>query len=122
MGPLSGQGAVYQQIIEYFLIEIASGRLAPGARIDSVRNLALMFRVNPNTVQKAMTELERDGLVVTDKTNGKFVSEDATHAHTLATKLSLDTTRQYVTRMKALGIKREEVLTQIEQLYEGEAE
>ena len=67
--------AIYRQIIEYFELEIASGRLNAGDRIESIRALALFFKVNPNTVQKALNELERDGLIETDRTNGKFVTD-----------------------------------------------
>lgn len=53
-----------------------SGKLTPGARLPSVRDLAAQAKVNPNTIQKALVELEKLGLVYTERTNGKFVTYD----------------------------------------------
>ena len=67
---------IYIQLVEKIRIEIISGKLKSGERIPSVRELALTARVNPNTMQKALVELENEGLVYTERTNGKFVTEN----------------------------------------------
>ena len=67
---------IYVQLVEKIRLEIISGRLKSGERLPSVRELALTARVNPNTMQKALVELENEGLVYTQRTNGKFVTED----------------------------------------------
>ena len=67
---------IYIQIIEYVKLDIISNRLKKGDKIPSVREYALQMKVNPNTVQKALVELERDGLIYTERTNGKYVTND----------------------------------------------
>ena len=67
---------IYQQIIEKVETEIASGRYQPGQQLPSVRELALEAGVNPNTMQRALSELERGGLVTSRRTSGRFITED----------------------------------------------
>ena len=67
---------IYIQIIEQIKTDIISGKIASGERLPSVREMALSLKVNPNTVQKALSDLEALGLIYTERTNGKFVTED----------------------------------------------
>ena len=67
---------IYVQLVEQMKIYIISGKLTPGERLPSVRDLALQSKVNPNTMQKALTELEELKLVYTERTNGKYVTDD----------------------------------------------
>ncbi len=67
---------IYVQLVEQIKIHIISGRLSAGERLPSVRDLALQTKVNPNTMQKALSELEETGLIFTERTNGKFVTKD----------------------------------------------
>ncbi len=67
---------IYVQLVEQIKIHIISGRLSAGERLPSVRDLALQTKVNPNTMQKALLELEEMGLIFTERTNGKFVTEN----------------------------------------------
>ena len=110
--------AVYRQIMEYFEFEIASGRLSAGDRIDSIRALALFFKVNPNTVQKALAELERDQLIYTDRTNGKFVTEEVKNIETLREKLAKELITEVVFQAKMLGLDKERTLSLIENNWE----
>lgn len=110
--------AVYRQIMEYFEFEIASGRLSAGDRIDSIRALALFFKVNPNTVQKALAELERDQLIFTDRTNGKFVTEEIKIIENLREKLAKELITEVVIQAKMLGLSKERTLTLIENNWE----
>ena len=66
---------IYLQIIDIIKAKIASGELKPKEKLKSVRELALEAGVNPNTMQKAMTELERQGIVYSQRTSGRFISE-----------------------------------------------
>ena len=68
---------IYMQIMNNVREAIASGELAPGERVASVRELAGEFEVNPNTMQRALNELEREGLLVSERTSGRFVTKDA---------------------------------------------
>lgn len=110
--------AVYRQIMEYFEFEIASGRLSAGDRIDSIRALALFFKVNPNTVQKALAELERDQLIFTDRTNGKFVTDEVKIIENLREKLAKELITEVVIQAKMLGLSKERTLTLIEDNWE----
>ena len=67
---------IYLQIMDYFKAQIISGELSQGSRLDSVRDLAVKVKVNPNTMQKALSELERIGLVRTERTSGRFITDD----------------------------------------------
>ena len=67
---------IYIQLVEQIKTFIISGNLKPGERLPSVRDLALQTKVNPNTMQKALTELEELKLIYTERTNGKFVTND----------------------------------------------
>ena len=67
---------IYIQLVEKIRLEIVSGKLKSGERLPSVRELALISRVNPNTMQKALAELEDEGLIYTERTNGKFVTDN----------------------------------------------
>lgn len=110
--------AIYRQIIDYFNYEIASGRIASGERVDSIRNLALYFKVNPNTVQKALVELERDGLVLTDRTNGKFVTDDTERIQSLKKELLKVVSEEFVSSVSDLNVNPQEVINQVMELWE----
>ena len=73
----TGDRPVYQQIMAALRGGILTGELPPGQKIPSVRDLAAQAQVNPNTVQRALTELEREGLLVSRGTSGRTVTEDA---------------------------------------------
>ena len=67
---------IYIQLVEMLKIEIISGRIKSGEKLPSVRDFAMKAKVNPNTMQKALTELERENLIYTERTNGKYVTND----------------------------------------------
>ena len=67
---------IYIQLLDKLRLSIVSGYYALGSRLPSVRELALVAKINPNTVQKALTELENEKLIYTERTNGKYVTKD----------------------------------------------
>ena len=69
---------IYLQIMDHIRKEIASGNLSPGQKLPSVREMALDAGVNPNTMQKALSELERDGFLQSNRTEGRYVSTELT--------------------------------------------
>lgn len=109
---------IYQQIIDFFESEIASGRLLAGARIESIRSLALNFKVNPNTVQKALNELERKNLIYTDRTNGKFVSEDKEIIKDLRKNLTRKLGKMVSQQAEMMGLNFEETMNLIKEVWE----
>lgn len=73
---ISSERSVYLQLVDIIKQKIMAGEYQPGQRMESVRELAAEAAVNPNTMQRALTELEREGLLYTQRTSGRFVSED----------------------------------------------
>jgi DNA-binding transcriptional regulator YhcF (GntR family) len=99
---------IYSQLMDEIKGQIASGRLTAGAKIDSIRELATFYAVNPNTVQRALLELERDGLLSTQRASGKFVTEDEGMIRELRSKLAEEQIGRLLAAMKALGFSAEE--------------
>ncbi len=112
--------AIYRQIIDYFESEIASGRLAPGEKIEPIRGLAMLFKVNPNTVQKALRELEWNNLLFTDRTNGKFVTQDEERIKELRECLAKTTIDDFLNAVQKLNIDLDSVLELIKKEWNVE--
>lgn len=105
----NGEMPIYLQIIEHIKTQIISKKYLPKQKLPSVRDLSFEFEVNPNTVQKALQELEDIGLIFTERTNGKFVTDN----EALIEKIKNQTVQQMVddfyTRMAKIGIGQDEV-------------
>ena len=116
----SNEMPIYSQLVEQIKIGIVSGMFPPGERLPSVRDLATEAGVNPNTMQRAMTELERDGLVYSHRTAGRFVTED--HAVIQAAKRDLAQRHihAFLAAMLRLGYGREEIISLLEQEHQEE--
>ena len=99
---------IYVQLVEKIRLEIISGKLKLGSRLPSVRELALTTRVNPNTMQKALLELENEGLVYTERTNGKFVTENKELIEKIKKELAKEKVNNYLNDMQNIGITYEE--------------
>lgn len=112
--------AIYRQIIDYFEAEIASGRLEPGEKIEPIRGLAMLFKVNPNTVQKALRELEWNNLLFKDRTNGKFVTQDEQRIKELRECLAKTTIDDFLNAVQKLNIDLDSVLELIKKEWNVE--
>ncbi|MBQ7828066.1 MAG: GntR family transcriptional regulator [Clostridia bacterium] len=99
---------IYIQLVEQIKINIISGKLSPGERLPSVRELALMTKVNPNTMQKALAELESSGLIYTERTNGKFVTEDSELIGKYRSEYAAEAIQKYLAAMAELGYSRDD--------------
>ena len=104
---------IYLQIVSEIKKQIVSGKLIPGERIPSVRELALTYKVNPNTMQKALIELEENGLIKTERTNGKFVTEDESIINKIKNDYADNLTQNYLSEMISLGITKQEIKERI---------
>ncbi len=117
---------IYSQLVERLQMQIVSGQYPPGGKLPSVRDLAAVAAVNPNTMQKAFTELERSGLIVTQRTNGRNVTEDVQRIQGIRANLAKEQVETFFTRMKELGYAEAETLELlngkhcISNNYEGE--
>ena len=100
-------------------LRILSGQWAAGERIPAVRELAVEFGVNPNTMQRSLSELERDGLLYSERTSGRFVTEDQAHILRLRDSLAGAVLREFLSRMEGLGCNREEILPLLRRELEG---
>ena len=105
---------IYQQIMRVLRTQIASGEYPPGCRFPAVRELALEAGVNPNTMQRALAELEREGLLVTVRTTGKFVTEDQELISRTRNELAADSIRALIGSLKNLGLTEEQILKEVE--------
>ena len=104
---------IYLQIVSEIKKQIVSGKLIPGERIPSVRELALTYKVNPNTMQKALIDLEENGLIKTERTNGKFVTEDENIINKIKNDYADNLTQNYLSEMISLGITKQEIKERI---------
>ena len=107
---------IYIQLVEKLRMEIISGNLKPGEKIPSVRELAITARVNPNTMQKALVELEDEGLLFTERTNGKFVTENKELIEKVKKELAKEKVNNYLKDMKNIGIDYDEALKYLQKL------
>ena len=107
---------IYIQLVEKLRIAIVSGTYSTGSRLPSVRELALTAKVNPNTMQKALVELEEDKLIYTERTNGKFVTEDRKLIEKVRRELAKEMVKKYVLDMNSIGITFEESIKYLQEL------
>ena len=101
---------IYIQLVEIFKTYIISDKLKPNEKLLSVREFASKFKVNPNTVMKALIELEKMGLVYTERTNGKFVTGNEALINKLKEELIMDKINSFLTDMNNLGLRKDEIL------------
>lgn len=105
---------IYLQIIERIEQKLVTGEWRAGERVPAVRELAAEFGVNPNTMQRALAELERSGLVYSERTAGRFVTPDEQRIRRLREEKSDEVVRDFLRRMTQMGCTREEVLRLLE--------
>ena len=112
--------AYFLQIIQKIQTDIISGVYQPGDKLPSVRELASEASVNPNTMQKALSELERTGLVYSQRTSGRFITEDNAMIQQLKSELAKKIIEDFLEHMSQLGIQREEAIALITETIEGD--
>jgi len=104
---------IYLQIMGEIQRKIFSSELLPGDKLSSIRDLAKEANVNPNTMQKALQELEALGLIQTERTSGKFVTEEETKILQLKEAYIEDKLKPFLTEMKKLGLTKSDVIDRI---------
>ena len=97
---------IWQQLAEQLARRIVTGVYPPGSRFPTVRELAADAGVNPNTMQRALGQLENEGLVNTNRTAGRTVTEDVMVLEMMRKRLAEELTEQYFSAMKELGFTR----------------
>ena len=117
---LDSDRPIYAQIVEKLQMQIVSGYYRPGDKLPSVRDLATQACVNPNTMQKAFSELERSGLILTQRTSGRFVTEDIDMIKHIQNTLAKEQIKEFMEKMRELGFDREEIIKLLEALTKGD--
>lgn len=117
---LDSSRPIYLQIIERVQMDIITGRYQPGDKLPSVRDLAQEAAVNPNTMQKALSELERSGLIYSQRSSGRFITEDKELIHQMKKELAAAEVSAFVAHMKQLGITPEEIRQLLAETIEEE--
>lgn len=112
---LDNDRPIYLQIMERIQMDIIAGKYKAGDKLPSVRDLALDASVNPNTMQKALSELERSGLVYSQRTSGRFITKDEQMLLKMKADIANDHIREFFLKMKQLGFQEEEILTLLQE-------
>ena len=107
---------IYIQLVEMIRIDIVSGKFKKGQKLPSVRELALMMKVNPNTMQKALVELENEKLIYTERTNGKYVTEDKKLIENAKKELAQEKVNNYLKSMQDIGINYDSAIRYLQEL------
>ena len=119
---LDADRPIYAQLVERIQMQIVSGQYLPGGKLPSVRDLAAIAAVNPNTMQKAFAELERSGLIITQRTNGRTVTEDEEMIRKIRAELARELVDMFFAKMKELGYSEQDAVDLVKKKYEGEKE
>lgn len=114
----TGDRPVYQQIMETLRGAVLKGELAPGGKVPSVRDLAAQAQVNPNTMQRALTELEREGLLVGGGTSGRKVTTDAEILNAMKERILWELARECAEKFMVFGVSPAQAAQLLQQLDE----
>lgn len=113
---LDSSRPIYTQIVERIQLDIIAGKFQPGARLPSVRDFASEAGVNPNTMQKALAELEREDLVHSERTSGRFITEDTAMIEKMREELATTQIRDFFEKMQQMGFDTEKTIALIERI------
>ncbi|MCO1602751.1 GntR family transcriptional regulator [Desulfosporosinus nitroreducens] len=113
---LKSDRPIYTQLIEQIELMIFSGVYPLGSKLPSVRDMAQEAAVNPNTMQKALVKLEEDGLIITHRTSGRSITEDARMVEMAKTKLAQEQISDFLEKMQLMGFEQKEILTIIDNM------
>lgn len=113
---------IYSQIEDEIKKMILSGKLSKGEKIKSVRELAQDAGVNPNTMQKALSEIERQGLIITERTNGRFVTTEQSLIEELKENFFSQKVVMVIEELRSLNFSKNEIIHFIGKYYEEETD
>lgn len=109
---------IYIQIMDEIKMLIVSGRLNSGDKVKPVRELAEEFGVNPNTMQRALSELEREGLLYAERTSGRFITTDGGRIMTVKETLAQSEIKRFMESMEKLGFTVDDIIRLLKE-YKG---
>ena len=117
---LQSDRPIYAQLVEQIQRMIVTGVFPAGSRLPSVRELAVEAAVNPNTMQRALAKLEEDGLLYTQRTSGRYVTEETNRIMQAKEAMAGELIRQFIENMEKLGHTREQAMELIKRQKEEE--
>ena len=106
---------IYSQLVDKIKLSIVSGQLPPGEKLSTVRDLAAEAGVNPNTMQRAFQELEREGLVFSQRSSGRFVTEDMEVIMEAKKAMARQYILGFMENMEKLGYTPQEIVNLIKE-------
>lgn len=106
----SNDKPIFQQLVDIITLKIISGEYPAGNKLEAVRELAVVAGVNPNTMQRALTQIESTGLIFTKRGDGRYVTEDEEKITEAKTDYASGKVRLFIESLKALGLNDEEIL------------
>ena len=113
---------IYAQLMDTLKRRIVTGRYLPGEKLPSVRELAAEAGINPNTVQRAFSELEREGLIYTQRATGKYVTENEADIKSAREALARTQVADFLRAMQSLGFSVGDVIVLLQSFNESEEE
>lgn len=108
---------VYEQIIKQVEEQVLTGILKEGDKLPSVRSLSVKLSINPNTIQKAYTELDRRQLIVTVPGKGSFISEKAIEVVGANSREKMTELNKIIRELALAGVTKEEIINNIEEVF-----
>lgn len=115
---LKSDRPIYTQLVEQIKLLVFSGAYPPGSRLPSVRDMAQEAAVNPNTMQRALVKLEEEGLIITHRTSGRSITEDAKMVELAKIKLAREQILEFLEKMRLMGFEQKEILSIITDMVE----
>ena len=113
---------IYIQIMNYIKKQIVIGKLGPGDKIESVRDLATELQINPNTIQRTFQELEREGIVETKRGLGRYVTDEESTIMQIKKEMAGDLLGRFVNGMKELGFSKGDIVSLVEDAIQSDQE
>ncbi|AYD41310.1 GntR family transcriptional regulator [Clostridium fermenticellae] len=111
---------IYIQITNLIKRDIVSGKLKPGNKLPSIREMSSKFKVNPNTIQRSYQELERENITYTQRGTGSFVNEEDLIVDKLKEEMARESIDTFLKQMKDLGFIAEDILNIVKEELEEE--
>ncbi|MCD2347835.1 GntR family transcriptional regulator [Clostridium guangxiense] len=110
---------IYIQIINSIKADIINGKLKTGDKLPSIREMAVKFKVNPNTLQRVYQELERANITYTQRGTGSFIREDENMVKNLKREMATEVVENFIESIKSFGFDDEEIIKVIKEKLEG---
>ncbi|HEX3017128.1 MAG TPA: GntR family transcriptional regulator [Caproicibacter sp.] len=117
---LKSDRPIYSQLIEQIQLLVVSGIYPAGTKLPSVRDMAAEASVNPNTMQRALSQLESEGLLYSQRTSGRFVTEDVERIMQTKNNLAVNLIHDFISKMNQLGYDRQQTVSLLDRIMKEE--